>query len=56
MISRKNFKISRMVEFTRISSDLEGQNMGKFNLNVNRFEFVKLVIDGMKIPTRSENP
>ncbi len=40
-----------MVEFTKISSDLGGQNMGKFNLHVNRVEFAKLVIDEMKIPT-----
>ena len=45
-----------MVEFKKISYDLEGGNMRKFNLHVNRVEFVKLVIDGMKIPTRSANP
>ncbi len=45
-----------MVEFTKIISDLEGQNMGKFQLYANRVEFAKLVIDGVKIPTRSANP
>ncbi len=45
-----------MVEFTKISSDLEGQNMGKFQLHVNRVEIAKLVIYKVKIPTPSVNP